>query len=145
MYRIPIVKIIQEKDGYIRAKSRKISDPDSVYEIVKAYIGPADREHFVVVMVDARHKLVGINTVAIGTPTSCWAHPREVFKPAILSNAAAIIIAHNHPSGVSKPSNGDVYVSKLIKKAGELLGIPLLDSLVICENSFVSMDLTGVL
>jgi DNA repair protein RadC len=99
-----------------------------------------DREHFTVVLLDARNRVVGVNTVSIGTLTASLVHPREVFKPAILANAAAIIVAHNHPSGDPEPSNEDVAITQRLGEAGALLGIRLLDHLVLgADGAFVSL------
>lgn len=114
MYRIPRVKVKLVHDGFLSTPIRKISDSSGVYEIVKPYIGNADREHFVVLAIDAHHQIINIHTAAIGTPTSCYALPREIFKPAILSNAVAIIIAHNHPSQRPKPTMNDITTSRRI-------------------------------
>jgi DNA repair protein RadC len=67
--------------------------------IAKNNLSGADREHFVVMMLDFKNKVIGINTVAIGVLNSCPVHPREVFKPAIIANSANVILIHNHPSG----------------------------------------------
>ena len=69
-----------------------------------AYLAEEDSEHFVVLLLNSKNRLIGINTVSIGNLTSSLVHPREVFKPAILANAAAISVAHNHPRGEPTPS-----------------------------------------
>jgi DNA repair protein RadC len=85
-------------------------------------------------MVDAQHIPVGISIVSIGSLTASIAHPREAFKAAILANAAAVIIAHNHPSNPVEPSREDVELTRRLHEAGELLGIRVLDSLVLGES-----------
>ena len=92
-----------------------------------------DREHFMVLHLDARHRVVSLEVVSVGTLTSSLVHPREVFKGAMLANSAAVICAHNHPSGDVKPSEEDRQVFDRLKEAGELLGIPLLDFLIVSE------------
>jgi DNA repair protein RadC len=71
-----------------------IKTPRNVYEIAASYLEGADREHFVVMMLDTKNQVIGINTVAIGVLSSCPIHPREVFKPAILANAAGVVLLH---------------------------------------------------
>src|SRR4029453_1700855 len=90
-----------------------------------AYLAEEDREHFVVLLLNSKNCLIGINTVSIGSLTSSLAHPREVFKRRILANAAAIIVAHNHPSGEPTPSYDDVEITKRLQAGADLLGIRL--------------------
>lgn len=93
-----------------------------------------DREHFIVLGLDTRNKVIYREIVSIGGLNYCSIHPREVFKKAILCSANSIIIAHNHPSGDLNPSKEDKLITKNIKKAGELLNIKLIDSLIIGNN-----------
>lgn len=97
-----------------------------------------DREHFVVLHLDARNGLIGIETVSIGTLTATIVHPREVLKAALLCNSAGFIVAHNHPSGDSAPSPEDRDTTSRLAKAGLLMGIPLLDHIIISVNSYFS-------
>jgi len=79
-----------------------ILSPQQVYELVTEYLQGTDREHFIVVFLDSRSAVIGMNTVSVGTLTESLVHPREVFKGAILANAASVIVAHNHPSGAPR-------------------------------------------
>ncbi|UVT22430.1 MAG: DNA repair protein RadC [Nitrospira sp.] len=92
-----------------------------------------DREHFVVCGLDAKHHVIGINVVSVGSLSLSIVHPREVFKPLIVMNAAAWLCAHNHPSGDTTPSQEDRLLTKRLREAGELLGITLLDHLILGE------------
>jgi DNA repair protein RadC len=96
-----------------------------------------DREQFVVLMLDAQHVPVGINVVSIGSLTASIVHPREAFKAAILANASAVVIAHNHPSNSVEPSREDVELTRRLREAGELLGIRVLDSIVLGEGDAI--------
>ena len=87
---------------------------------------------------DAKHGLIGINIVSTGSLTLAIVHPREVFKPLILMNAGAWICAHNHPSGDITPSPEDRVLTKRLREAGDLFGIPLLDHLVLAEERYYS-------
>lgn len=92
---------------------------------------------------DTKNQPTAIHTVSLGTLNSSLVHPREVMKVAILANSASIIIAHNHPSQIATESSHDVEVTKRIADAGKLLGIELLDHLIVCEDSFVSLKEKG--
>lgn len=88
------------------------------------------REHFLAIYLDGRHRPIAHQVVSVGTATASLVHPREVFQPAVLAGACAVIIGHNHPSGDPSPSGEDRAVTQRLAKAGELIGIRLLDSLV---------------
>ena len=99
--------------------------------MLQEFLADTDREHFVILMLDQKNQVIGINTVSIGSLTASVVHPREVYKPAILSNCAALILGHNHPSGDPQPSKEDRAITQRLKEAGALLGINVLDHLVI--------------
>jgi len=88
---------------------------------------------------DAHYQLIHDEVVSIGTLTSNIIHPREVFRPALEYSASAVILAHNHPSGVAKPSDADILITKQIVEAGKILGISLLDHVIITKNKFESV------
>ena len=96
-----------------------------------ADIRDMDREHFVVFYLNARSQVIASYTVSVGTLSASLVHPREVFKGAILRNAAAIIVAHNHPSGNIEASPEDRDCTRRLAQAGTLLGIPLLDHVIV--------------
>ena len=108
------------------------------------YLDEEDREHFVSMMLDAKNKVIGIYTVSIGTLCCTVVSPREVFKAAILANAASIIVAHNHPSGDVTPSPEDIQVTATLKQAGKLLDIEVLDHVIVGEDgAFTSLRQLG--
>ena len=96
------------------------------------------KEHFVVLYLNARHQLVHKETVSIGTLNANLVHPREVFEPAIKHSAANIIVAHNHPSGDSKPSEDDLEITKRLTEAGKIMGIEIADHIIVAKNSHLS-------
>ena len=102
-----------------------------------------DREKFRILLLDTKHKVIGIHTVSIGSLTVSIVHPREVYKAAILANAAAIIGIHNHPSGNPDPSPEDHALTKRLAEAGNILGITLLDHVVIGQNTHYSFGDQG--
>jgi len=139
MYDVPILKlqIVREKGP---EQAQTIQGPDTVGDILIKHIGSEDREHFVILMLDTRNKLIGIHTVSIGTLNASLIHPREVFKVPIISNAASIILGHNHPSGDLEPSKEDLDVTNRLKQAGGLLGIRVLDHVIVSDCSYRSFN-----
>lgn len=115
------------------------------YIVAQAVLGKSDREQFLVMHLSAKHGINSVEVVAVGTLNATLVHPREVFKGAILSNAAAIILAHNHPSGDPTPSPEDYELTKQLLLAGELLGIRVLDHLVVGDARYVSLRETTLL
>lgn len=121
-----------------------LDGPVDAARILCSYLENEDREHFVSMMLDAKNKVIGIHTVSIGTLCCTVVSPREVFKAAILANAASIIIAHNHPSGDVTPSPEDIQVTGILKQAGKLLDIEVLDHVIVGEEgAYASLKLLG--
>jgi DNA repair protein RadC len=118
-------------------------------EVVSRQLSPLfeglDREHFVVLALDARNRPIGCNTVSVGSLSASIVHPREIFKFAILANASSIILAHNHPSGDLSPSRDDIELTKRIVEAGTLMGIDVLDHLIVGGGEFLSMKEKGLM
>jgi len=94
---------------------------------------------------DAKHAVIGINTVSIGSVTLTIVHPREVFKPLILMNASAVLLAHNHPSGVAEPSRADEFLTQSLKSALALVDVRVLDHFVVGKGQIVSFAERGLL
>lgn len=103
-----------------------------------------EQEQFRAILLDARNGVISIELISVGTLDSSPVHPREVFKMAVRKNAAAIIVAHNHPSGDPTPSEADVLVTRRLAETGRLLGIEVLDHLVIGDNRYVSFKELGI-
>ena len=97
-----------------------------------------DREHFCVVLLSANNAVIGIETISIGTLTNTQVHPREVFKQAIRQSASGVILAHNHPSGDSVPSDEDLYLTERLVEAGHIIGIHVIDHIIVGEDSYYS-------
>lgn len=100
------------------------------------------QECFAVLLLDGRHRVKRLVSVGRGTLTASLVHPREVFAPAVREGAAAILVAHNHPSGDPEPSSEDLAVTRRLGRAGQLMGIPLLDHLVVAGSAFRSLRRT---
>ncbi len=97
------------------------------------------QEYLVCLTLDGANKLITKRTITIGTLTSSLVHPREVFADAISDRSASIILAHNHPSGNSEPSQADIDVTNRLREAGELIGIKLIDHIIVTKNSWQSL------
>jgi DNA repair protein RadC len=104
-----------------------------------------DREQLRAYFLDIRNNIIGWEVISVGTLTASLAHPREILKGAILSNAAALIICHNHPSGECSPSDEDIRLTKRIAQAANLMGITLHDHLIVAENGCYSFNQAGQL
>ncbi len=146
-YSIPGFRIALVREPGVKLAERpELRTAGEAAPILKEYIGDIDREAFVVAMLTVRHRLLGLHTVSVGCLTGSLVHPREVFKPAILSGSAALLIAHNHPSGDPEPSAEDLALTRRLAAAGSLLGIEILDHLVLGEaGRFVSLRERGLL
>lgn len=129
----PLDEVVIE--GLVAAEGLGINPHDPLQgralALVQQYLKGADREHFVVLMLNAQHEVVGIHTATIGTIDGSLIHPRELFKAAILANAVAVIVAHNHPSGNVTPSPEDRTVTNQLCDAGKVLGIPIIDHVIV--------------
>ena len=126
------------REGSTKYENRKIETPFDAYVLLKNFLEDSDREKLLVVCLDTKNQPINICTVSVGTLNSSLVHPREVFKTAILSNSNQIMLAHNHPSGISAPSNEDKAMTSRIKDAGVILGIELIDHIIIGSNEYFS-------
>ena len=116
-----------------------IRTPREVFDYLKD-MRDLPREHMRGIYLNSHHKIIHDEVVSIGTVNSSLIHPREVFKPAIEYGAAAVILAHNHPSNDITPSQADIEVTKQLIAAGKLIGIHLVDHIIIGRDSFVSIS-----
>jgi len=117
----------------------KLNDARKVFEETKD-LQTWTKEAFIVFCLDSELRVISREIVSIGTLNSCLIHPREVYKTAILRNAHAIIIAHNHPSGNLTPSKEDLDITKQLKKAGEILCIKLIDHVIVSKQGYHSLN-----
>jgi DNA repair protein RadC len=117
----------------------KINNESDAYELVKDELVNSDREMLLSVMLTVKNDLIGVETVSIGSITASTTTPRDVFKSAILANAVAIIVCHNHPSGELIPSKNDIEITKQLIAGGELLGIKVLDHLIVSNQGYKSL------
>jgi DNA repair protein RadC len=143
--RISIVSIKMVRESSVLYDIRKIGSPEDVVNLGRRFLEEEDREKLIVCCLDTKNQPTAINVVSVGSLNSSIVHPREVFKPAILSNSASIILFHNHPSGDTTPSNEDKLITERISQSGEMLGIKLLDHIIIGDNSYTSLKEEGIL
>jgi len=121
-----------------------VRTPHDVAELLMGRLRFLDREHFLVVLLSARNQPLGVETISVGHLTASLVHPRELFKSAIQKSAAAIILAHNHPSGDPMPSQEDLLLTKRLREGGELLGIEILDHVIFGDNKYASLKEKGL-
>ena len=111
--------------------------------MVQGFLADADREYFLILTLSTKNSIMGVNVVSIGSLNSSLVHPREVFKLAILSNAAAVILVHNHPSGDPTFSNEDMEITRRLVEASKIIGIEILDHVVVGDGCWVSFKEKG--
>ena len=143
--RINIVSIKMVKESSFHYLARQILSPNGAYQMIKEQLEGLDREQFIIACLNTKNEPTNITLVSVGSLNKAIVHPREVFKTAILSNAASIMAFHNHPSGDATPSDQDIQLTHRLVEAGELLGIKLLDHLIIGDSSFTSLKEKGYL
>ncbi len=115
----------------LRSESPVLDTPERIVELLREENRMYEVEHFQVVLLNTRRKLTEVVKISQGTLDTLLVHPREVFKPAISANAAAIVLVHNHPSGDPTPSEADIKVTRDLIRAGQLLKIEVLDHIII--------------
>lgn len=120
-------------------KLEKIEGPEDVARYASPLLRFEQKEHFLVMLLDVRNRVLAMPTISIGSLTASVAHPREIFREAIRYSAANMILIHNHPSGDPTPSREDIQITKQMMKAGEIMGIPVLDHIIIAGDGFLSL------
>ncbi len=127
-------RLLQKKNNL-----RIIHGPEDAAEYVQEHLALEKKEHFCEILLNTKNHIIGWQVISVGSLTASVVHPREVFAPAVLHHAAAIIVAHNHPSGDPTPSKEDIQVTQRLVKAGKIMDIQILDHIIIGDNNFVSM------
>lgn len=122
----------------------QVTSPEAAAEVLVPRFGGADRERCLAALLDTKHRLVDVVVVSIGSIDHTFMSPREILRDALLANAAAVVLAHNHPSGDPEPSADDERVTRRLVRAGELVGIEVLDHLVVAASRWVSLARRGV-
>lgn len=121
-----------------------LTSPEAAVQILVPHLDGADRERCVAALLDTKHRLLEVVTVSVGSIDHTFMAPREVYRDALLANASAVVLAHNHPSGDATPSRDDEAVTRRLVAAGELVGVDLLDHLVVAPPRWTSLARRGV-
>jgi DNA repair protein RadC len=133
-YSVAIYRISLVKDGSVSFGKSRLNNAQQAQVLIQNLIltkGQSDREQFAVALLNSKNEMIGLNIVSVGSLTTAPIHPREVVKPAILANAAAMILCHNHPSNDVQPSADDFDVTRNIIKAAKVIGITIHDHIII--------------
>jgi DNA repair protein RadC len=140
------VVLVKEKVGRYELP-RETKSPEEAYNAIKTITNVQEeaQEVFGILILNTKNKIVAVHEVSRGTLDSSMAHPREVFKQAVLHNAAAIICFHNHPSGDPEPSRVDIEITKRLCEAGRIIGIEILDHIVVSDDGYASLKERGVM
>lgn len=142
--KIPIIHLQIVKDTEIIYGRMKMENPRDAAALIKRFIGDIDRECLVVCAADTKMKPAYIQLIAMGAINYCPVSIPDIFKAALLSNAANIMLFHNHPSGDATPSDEDIRLTERVLESGKLLGIQLVDHIILGENNhFYSLRESG--
>jgi DNA repair protein RadC len=137
---VDVIGLKLVREGRVPYDRRQaILHPVDAAAVVAPLLRDAPREVFAVVLLDTRHRVLGVHRAAEGGIDACSVTPREIFTAALLANAAAVILAHNHPSGDPAPSADDIRITAKLCEAGRLLGVRVLDHLIVGESSVRAM------
>ena len=133
--------IKEEVNQYLRPFTRYTS-PEQVFDTFN-FLRRETKEYFFAIHLDGKNRICCVDEVSVGSLNQSVVHPREVYKTALLSSAAALILVHNHPTGDPSPSREDIEITRRLKEAGEIIGVKLLDHIIIGDSylSFVSQGL----
>ena len=140
---------IREISVNYKAKAQKMGatlrEASEVAPVLRGLLPDNSREHFLALYLNGAHEVIAYSVVSTGSANSAPVQVREVYQPALIAGALALIVGHNHPSGKTAPSQEDRGVTKRLKEAGELIGIKLLDHLIITDTEYRSFAESGEL
>jgi DNA repair protein RadC len=142
---IPKIQISMVKEIFVSNTAYSCSEDVANSEIAEKELKNSDREKFICVHFNIKNRIISYEVVSMGSLTSSIVHPREVFKAAILANAASVLFMHNHPSGEPEPSIDDIEITNRLCKAAAILGINVLDHLIITRNDYLSFRQKGLI
>ncbi len=133
----------RRREGKNNSQRTFIRCPADAARIAAARLRDSDRECFLAILLDTKHKVLSEELVSVGILDQASVHPREIFRPALEYSAAALVLAHNHPSGDPSPSQSDLRLTRQLLKASDILGIRLLDHIIIGDGEFLSLAEKG--
>lgn len=113
----------------------QVARPSDAAALLRTRLEPEPVEVVVVLLLNTKHRVIGLHEIGRGTLDACMVHPRDVFKVALLANASGVIVAHNHPSGDPTPSRDDFALCARLRQSAEILGVELLDFLIVGDNT----------
>lgn len=143
--KVGIVRLEMVKESRCLYGTKKFRKPEEAADMIRPLLRPADREMLVVLALNNQMEPLALEIVAVGGLNHCYIEPRDIYKMAVLNNASYIICFHNHPSGDCRPSREDRLITERLWKAGEILGITLVDHIVVGEDRFYSFRKEGKL
>ena len=138
-----ICSVNEEVTNYLKTGTR-FTAPSQVYETF-SFLMEETKEMFITLHLDGKNKIICMDLVSIGSLNQSIVHPRSVFQTACLSNAAALILIHQHPTGDPTPSSEDISITRRLKEAGEIMGIKVLDHIIVGDGEYLSFTERGLL
>ena len=133
---------------YLKDSKIQVNSPREVAKVFQDILAledhiEQDKEHYYVMHLNVRSQVLMVELVTIGVLSSALVHPRETYRRAVIAGSASIIIAHNHPSGETEPSDEDTKITKMMFEAGQLLGIRMLDHIIFTKDKYFSFKDNG--
>ena len=144
-YRLPRYRVTLVREGSVSNNNNHIRTPEDVVNILSADYDAAVVEMAQMLALDTKNKIIGIFVISTGSLNASIIHPRDIFQRAILSNAASVILVHNHPSGDPTPSSEDIELTNILVQVGKMMDLPILDHVVIGDGKFVSLKERGII
>lgn len=141
--KINIISLKVCKEKSVEYSFERIIKPKDILKLIKTAVGDTDREYFMVINLNNQNLPNSIEITSIGSLTEIMVSPREVFKSAIVSNSAKIILCHTHPSGSTSPSDADIKITNALVQIGKFLDIPVIDHLIVGGESVYSLMENG--
>lgn len=144
---INIYKLKMVKEDTVEYSDTTIKSPCDIVRLAREVLEMDEmaEENFIVICLNTKNKIAGVHTVSIGSLNASIVHPREVFKVAMLNNASALLLLHNHPSGDPEPSREDIETTQRLVNAGNILGINVLDHVIIADRKHLSFKEQGLM
>jgi DNA repair protein RadC len=136
------LEVREEVQAYL-PPDRRYTSPEQISQIF-SFLTSESKEYFFALHLDGKNKILCFDCVSVGSLNQSIVHPRETFKTALLSSAAAIILIHNHPSGDPSPSSEDISITRRLREAGEIMGIKVLDHIIVGDGEYVSFVERGL-
>lgn len=133
----------EEISSYLKTGTRYTA-PSQVFDTF-SFLMQETKENFITLHLDGKNRIIAMDIVSIGSLNQSIVHPREVFKTALLSSAAAIILVHQHPTGDPSPSSEDIAITRRLKEAGEIMGVKVLDHIIVGDKEYLSFVERGIL